>query len=63
MVKDFIKGAIKHPGALRATAKKQHLISGGEALTAADLATLARSRNPTTRKRAQFAKELKSFHH
>ena len=51
-----MKGAVKHPGALRATAKRMGLISGGEALTAGDLNKLARSKDPTTRKRAALAK-------
>ncbi len=51
-----MKGAVKHPGALRATAKRMGLITGGEALSAADLQKLARSKNPTTRKRAALAK-------
>lgn len=58
MAKDFIKGAIKHPGALRATAKRMGMITGGEAMSAMDLQKLARSKNPKTAKRAQFAKTL-----
>lgn len=54
--KNWMKGAVKHPGALRATAKKMGLITGGEALGAGDLRTLARSKNPKTRKRAALAK-------
>lgn len=61
--KHWIAGAIKHPGALRATARHMGLISGGQALSAADLAKLARSRNPTTRRRAALAKTLKGMHH
>lgn len=61
MAKDFIKGAIKHPGALRATAKRLGLITGGEALSALDLQKLARSKDKTTVKRARFAQELRSF--
>ena len=52
----------KH-GALRATAKKMHLISGGEALSAHDLMTLARSKSPTTRKRAALAKAGEEARH
>ena len=54
--KHWMAGAVKHPGALRATAKREGLISGGEALSASDLDKLARSKNPTTRKRAALAK-------
>lgn len=61
--KHWIAGAIKHPGALRATAKKLGMISGGEALSRDDLEKLARSKNGKTAKRARFAEELKSFRH
>ena len=43
-------------GALRATAKREHLIKGDEKLSGADLDKLAKSENPTTRKRAALAK-------
>lgn len=56
MAKKWMSGAVKHPGALRATAKREHLITGGQKLSAADLDKLARSANPTTRKRAALAK-------
>lgn len=56
--KDFIKGAISHPGALRVTAKRLGLITGGEALSAQDIQTLARSKDKTTAKRARFAETL-----
>lgn len=62
MAKKWIAGAIKKPGALRATAKRQGLISGGQSLSAADLDTLARSKNPTTAKRAHLAETLKKMH-
>lgn len=48
--------AVKKPGALRATAKREGLIKGDEKLSAADLNKLADSKNPTTRKRANLAK-------
>lgn len=58
----FIAKAIKHPGALRETAKRIGLISGGEALSKQDLERLARSKNPKTAERARFAEELRTFH-
>lgn len=54
--KKWMAGAVKHPGALRATAKREHLITGGQKLSSADLDKLARSKDPTTRKRAALAK-------
>lgn len=54
--KNWMAGAVKKPGALRATAQKAGLITGGQTLSAGDLAVLSRSKNPTTRKRASLAK-------
>lgn len=54
----WIKGAIKRPGALRATAKRMGMISGEEPLSAADLGRLAKSKSPTTRRRAALARTL-----
>jgi hypothetical protein len=51
----WMKGAVKHPGALRATAKREGLIKGNENLSASVIAKLERSRNPTTRRRATLA--------
>jgi len=54
--KNWMKGAFaKHKGALRKTAKKAGLITGGETLGPADLRQLARSQNPLTKKRATLA--------
>jgi hypothetical protein len=55
--KNWIQSAIKKPGSLRRAAgvKKGQKISGKE------LAKLAKSKNPTTRKRANLAKTLKGF--
>jgi hypothetical protein len=39
--KNWIKGAVKKPGALRATAKKEGLIKGGDKLSGSDLKKLA----------------------
>ncbi|MGI9143516.1 MAG: hypothetical protein ACR2IJ_10045 [Fluviibacter sp.] len=55
--KNWIKGAIKKPGALRKTlgAKK------GEPIPAAKLEKAAHSKNPTTAKRANLALTLRSM--
>lgn len=52
----WMKDAVKKPGALRATAKRDGLIKGAEKLSGADLNKLADSKNPATRKRAALAK-------
>jgi hypothetical protein len=46
-------------GSLRAAAKRRGMIKGDEKLTASDLETLSKSKNPTTRKRAGLAKTFK----
>ena len=61
MADNWIAGAIRHKGALRATAKRKGLLKGKEKLSASDLATLASSSSPKTRKRANLAKTLRSF--
>ena len=55
--KNWIQKAIKKPGSLRRAAgvKKGQKISGKE------LTKLSKSKNPTTRKRANLAKTLKGF--
>lgn len=58
MAKKFIAGAIKHPGALRATAKRDGLIKGSEKLSKNDIGKLEKSKNPTTAKRAELAATL-----
>ncbi len=60
--KKWIAGAIGKKGALRATAKRLGLISGGEALSKQDTERLARSKNPITAKRARLAETLRGFH-
>ena len=50
-----MKGAVKHPGALRATAKRMGLINGDETLSGSVIAKLKKSSNPTTRRRATLA--------
>ena len=57
MAKNWIKGAIKNPGSLRKTLR----VKKGEDIPAAKLEKAAKSKNPTTRKRAILAETLKSF--
>lgn len=51
----FMQKAVRKPGALRATARKDGLIKGDEKLSGSDLTKLKQSPNPTTRKRAVLA--------
>ena len=58
--KDWIQGAVKKPGALRAEAKRDKLIKGDEKLSAADLKKLGakakKSKNALLMKRVNLAK-------
>ena len=58
--KDWIQGAVKKPGALRAEAKKEKLIKGDEKLSAKDLSKLAskakKGKNALLMKRVNLAK-------
>ena len=58
MAKNWIKGAIKHPGALH----KELGVPQGKKIPAKKLEAAAHSRNPTERKRANLAKTLKGMH-
>lgn len=55
--KNFIKDAIKKPGALR----KSLGVKEGNNIPAAKLENAAQSKNPTTRKRAVLAETLKGL--
>jgi hypothetical protein len=55
MMANWMSGAVKHPGALRATAKREGLIHGNETLSHRVLERLKRSKNPTTKRRATLA--------
>lgn len=55
---NWIKGAIKHPGALRAKAG----VKAGEKIPEKKLTQMAHSSNPTTRRQANLAKTLKGIH-
>ena len=57
MAKNWIKGAIKKPGALR----KSLDVKAGEKIPAAKLKKAEHSKNPTTAKRARLAETLKGF--
>lgn len=60
MAKKFLKQAIKHPGALRATAKRMGLISGDETLSQSDLDKL-KAKGGKTAQRARLAETMKKF--
>jgi hypothetical protein len=55
--KNWIKSAIKHPGALH---KELH-VKEGEKIPAKKLKEAEHSKNPTERKRANLAKTLKKM--
>jgi hypothetical protein len=59
--KNWIQGAIKKPGALRATAKAKGLVKGNEPLSKSDLTKLASSGSTTTKRRVALAKTLKGL--
>jgi hypothetical protein len=54
MAKNWIAGAIEHPGALRKTAG----VKKGEKIPAGELEKLAHSRDETTARRARLAQTL-----
>jgi len=55
--KNWIQKAVKKPGSLRKAAG----VKKGQNITGKQLNKLAKSKNPTTRKRANLAKTFKSF--
>lgn len=57
----WIQDAVKHPGALRETAKRMGLIEGGQKLTAAAITKLAQSDNPKTAARARLAETFRKM--
>jgi len=59
MAKHFIQEAIKHPGALHRSLG----VPEGQKIPAAKLTAAAHSNNPTTKKRAVFARFLKGLKH
>jgi hypothetical protein len=58
MAKKWVQTAIKNPGALHKTLG----VPAGKKIPASKLAKATHSKNPTTRKRANLAKTLSSFH-
>ncbi len=56
---NWIKGAIKHPGALH----RKLGVPAGQKIPAVKLKAAQASKSPTLRKEANLAKTLKSFHH
>ena len=57
MAKDWIKGAIKKPGALH----RELGVKPGEKIPEKKLEKAEHSKNPVEKKRANLAKTLKSF--
>ena len=55
--KNWIQSAIKKPGSLRRTAG----VKKGQKISSRELNKLSKSKNSTTRKRANLAKTLKGF--
>lgn len=58
---NWIKGAIKHPGALRAKAKRAGLVKGDAPLSETALGKL-KKQGGTTAKQANLAETLKKLH-
>lgn len=54
-------GLVKHPGALRAKAKKKGLVKGKEKLSNSDLNSLAKSGDGTTRRQVGLARAFKGM--
>lgn len=61
--KKFIAKAIKHPGALRATAKRLGYVKGDKPIPQTALSKMEHSSNPTTAHRARFAEMLRGLRH
>lgn len=59
MAEEFIREAIKRPGALRAKAKARGLLKEGETLSQADLDKLAASGDTRTQRQVALARTLK----
>lgn len=60
--KHWIAGAVKHPGALKATAKREGLLHSGGKITRTMLGKLAKTGGTKTKKRVALAKTLMSMH-
>jgi len=57
MAKNWIKGAVKHPGALHSDLG----VPQGKRIPAKKLSKALHSGNPTLRRRAQFAENMKKI--
>lgn len=57
----WIKKAIKHPGALRAKAKRMGLVKGDESLSSSDLNRLSSSGDTATKRQVALARTLKKM--
>jgi len=60
--KYWIKDAIKKPGSLRATAKRQGLLKGSENLSQSDLSKMSKGGSTKTKRRVALARTLKKMH-
>lgn len=54
---------VKHPGSLRATAKRMGLVKGDAPLSGHALAVMKKKGGPVTRHRVALAKVFKGAHH
>jgi hypothetical protein len=54
---------VKHPGSLRATAKRMGLVKGDANLSSHALSVMKKRGGPVTRKRVALAKVFKGAHH
>ncbi len=64
MAKKWIKGAIKHPGALRAAAKKHGAIKKSGKINLTKMQKIAdKSDSTKLKRRVALAKTLKKMHH
>ena len=61
MAKDWIKGAVKHPGAFTAQAKAAGGVAKDGKIKESFIKKEEKSKNPTTRKRAQLADTLRKM--
>jgi len=64
MAKKWIAGAIKHPGSLKAAAKKRGLIHGDQPVTESVLSKIGGKKASTKMKRkVNLARTLMNMHH
>ena len=63
MAKKFIKEAIKHPGSLRAAAKKRGLIHGDQPVTESVLSKMGKKASTKMKRKVNLARTLMHMHH